>query len=120
VALAVILAWSGARVSRARVARARPHYRRVPTSLLAQAGLAAPTGDKVKFLVASHPAGATVFVGSQALGDTPLELDVPRGADGRGVVELTFSLPGYRKQTIRASGSGRALSLNQKLEPDAK
>jgi serine/threonine-protein kinase len=73
----------------------------------------------VRFLVSSEPSGARVTYAGRALGTTPLELVVPPGAEGRASAELTFSLDGYQRATVKAEGEGTEVPFSYKLKKKA-
>jgi serine/threonine-protein kinase len=70
----------------------------------------------IRFLIASEPGGALVTYEGRALGETPVELLVPPGPDGRASARLTFSLDGYHLVTVIAEGEGSVVFFNQKLK----
>ena len=74
----------------------------------------------VRFIIASEPEGAKVTFEGRALGETPLELPVPPGADGHASARLTFSLEGYQRVTVIADGEGPVVRFQQKLQPQQK
>jgi serine/threonine-protein kinase len=67
------------------------------------------------FLILSEPNGARVMYEGRVVGETPLELTVSPGADGRALARLTFSLDGYQRVTATAEGEGPVVRFSQKL-----
>ncbi|QRN99255.1 protein kinase [Archangium violaceum] len=94
----------------------------VPPQPAAQpaAAEAAPTEaaqpTPIRMLIASEPGGARVLYEGRMLGETPVELMVPPGADGRASARLTFVLEGYQRLTTIAEGEGPVIRFNQKLK----
>ena len=78
----------------------------------------APAPGHVRFHVGSEPPGATVTLAGKELGKTPLEFNLPTGADGSASAKLTFTLEGYRRQTVTTAGTGD-VKLNQRLQKKA-
>ncbi|AKJ07113.1 serine/threonine-protein kinase [Archangium gephyra] len=70
----------------------------------------------ILFVIDSEPAGAKVLYGGRVLGQTPLELPVPPGANGRASARLTFALEGYQRATAIAAGEGPVVRHTQKLK----
>lgn len=93
------------------VAPAQP----TPKDELVVVAPAAPT--TVTFHIESVPAGATVTLGDQVLGVTPLDVERPAGKDGRTLLEVTLTKPGFLPMTATAGGSGGRVELLQKLTP---
>ena len=52
----------------------------------------------------------------RVLGETPVELPLPPGADGRARARLTFALDGYHRVTFIAQGEGPEVRHTQKLK----
>jgi serine/threonine-protein kinase len=48
---------------------------------------------------------------------TPVELEVAPGEDGRARARLTFSMEGYQRVTVLATGQGPLVPFHQKLVP---
>jgi serine/threonine-protein kinase len=72
------------------------------------------------FLIVSEPNGARVMYEGRVLGETPVELAVLPGADGRASARLTFSLEGYQRVTAIAEGDGPLVHFSQKLTKKRK
>jgi eukaryotic-like serine/threonine-protein kinase len=68
------------------------------------------------FLIESEPNGARVMYEGRVVGETPLELAVTPGADGRAIARLTFSLDSYQPVTATAVGEGPVARFSQKLK----
>ncbi|WNG50254.1 protein kinase [Archangium minus] len=81
-----------------------------------EAAPAAAEPAPIRFLIDSEPGGAKVMYGGQVLGETPVELPVPPGSDGRASARLTFALDGYQRVTAIAEGAGPVVRFNQKLK----
>ncbi|MEW5742151.1 MAG: serine/threonine-protein kinase [Myxococcota bacterium] len=79
--------------------------------------VAPSTPTKVTFHIESVPPGATVTLGGQVLGVTPLDVERPAGAGGRTMLEVTLTKDGYLPMTATAGGSGGRVELLQKLQP---
>jgi serine/threonine-protein kinase len=76
-----------------------------------------PSPALIRFNVQSVPAGAQVAMQGKVLGKTPLEVELPAGADGTATAELALKLDGYHPMTVTAGGSGPVVVLKQKLHP---
>ncbi|MCY1020347.1 serine/threonine protein kinase [Pyxidicoccus sp. MSG2] len=74
----------------------------------------------VRFLIASEPSGARVTYRGKDVGETPLNLEVPRGDGGKASAELTFNLAGYQPIKVTAEGEGPEARILQKLQPKKK
>jgi eukaryotic-like serine/threonine-protein kinase len=85
-----------------------------PTELAAPLVPAEPVA--IRFVIDSEPAGAKVLYAGRVLGETPVELPVPPGADGRASARLTFALDGYQRVTTIAAGEGPVVRHTQKLK----
>ena len=85
-----------------------------PTQVAAPPVPAGPVA--IRFLIDSEPGGAKVLYGGRVLGETPLELPVPPGANGRASARLTFALEGYQRVTAIAAGEGPEVRYTQKLK----
>ncbi|WP_375767691.1 protein kinase [Archangium gephyra] len=70
----------------------------------------------IRFVIDSEPGGAKVLYEGRVLGETPVELPVPPGADGRASARLTFALDGYQRVTAIAAGEGPVVRHTQKLK----
>ncbi|HYO68446.1 MAG TPA: PEGA domain-containing protein, partial [Archangium sp.] len=70
----------------------------------------------IRFMIDSEPDGAKVLYAGRVVGETPLELPVPPGADGRARARLTFALDGYQRVTTIAAGEGPVVRHTQKLK----
>ncbi|WP_308809791.1 PEGA domain-containing protein [Archangium lansingense] len=70
----------------------------------------------IRFLIDSVPGGAKVLYQGRTLGETPVELPVPPGADGRASARLTFAMEGYQRVTVIAEGEGPVVRHQQKLK----
>ena len=69
-----------------------------------------------RFLITSEPEGAKVMYEGGLLGETPMEIQVPSGMDGRASARLTFALDGYQRVTVTAEGEGPLVHFTQKLK----
>ncbi len=70
----------------------------------------------IRFIIGSEPDGARVTYAGRVLGETPVELTVPPGADGRASARLTFVRDGYQRSTAIAEGAGPVVHFKQKLK----
>jgi serine/threonine-protein kinase len=70
----------------------------------------------IRFLIDSAPGGAKVLYDGRLLGQTPVELPLPPGADGHASARLTFALEGYQRATAIAEGEGPVVRFTQKLK----
>ena len=70
----------------------------------------------IRFMIDSEPGGAKVLYEGRVLGETPVELPLPPGADGRASARLTFALEGYHRVTFIARGEGPEVRHTQKLK----
>jgi serine/threonine-protein kinase len=71
---------------------------------------------RVRFRVDTEPQGAKVTLNGREVGVTPLLLEVTRASDGMAHTELTFTMPGYNRATVTASGYGPEVAVLQKLQ----
>lgn len=76
---------------------------------------ALPSG-RVLFHVETVPAGVAVSSNGELLGTTPLDAELPAGADGTAAADLVLSKAGFVTVTVRAQGRGR-VELRQTLAP---
>ncbi|MFL5348855.1 MAG: serine/threonine protein kinase [Hyalangium sp.] len=79
---------------------------------------AAPEAEpqRVRFVITSDPSGARVTYAGKAVGQTPVELEVPMGDSGRASAKLTFELNGYTSVTATPEGEGPEIHFTQKLK----
>jgi serine/threonine-protein kinase len=70
----------------------------------------------IRFLLSSEPTGAMVTYEGRELGITPLELEVPPGAEGHASARLSFSLEGYQRAAITLEGHEPVVRFTQKLK----
>ncbi|PTL83995.1 serine/threonine-protein kinase [Vitiosangium sp. GDMCC 1.1324] len=87
-----------------------------PAAEPAPVAAAAADPTPIRFLIDSVPGGAKVLYEGRVLGETPVELPVPPGADGHASARLTFALDGYQRVTAIAEGEGPVVRFNQKLK----
>jgi serine/threonine-protein kinase len=81
--------------------------------------VAAPTNAEpaaIRFAISSEPEGARVMYEGHLVGETPLELTVPPGADGRASARLTFVMDGYQRFSNTFEGEGPVVRVNPKLK----
>jgi TonB family protein len=74
-----------------------------------------PAPQPVKFRVSTEPSGATVSLGGQVLGTTPLSFNLPGNASGVATAQLLLTLKGYHSMAVTTGGSGEVV-LTQKLQ----
>jgi serine/threonine-protein kinase len=70
----------------------------------------------VTFRINSIPAGATVRLAGQVMGQTPVSFEVPAEENGEATAELTLELRGYQSLTFIATSSGPRFDLMQRLQ----
>ncbi|WP_257448500.1 serine/threonine protein kinase [Archangium lipolyticum] len=110
----------------ARPSTPEPEPEPIPAPLVPQQAVAQPTTAEtapaedaqptpIRMLIASEPGGAKVMYEGRVLGETPVELMVPPGVDGRASARLTFALDGYQRHTAIAEGPGPVVRFKQKL-----
>src|SRR6185295_10874190 len=74
------------------------------------------TGKLVRFSVRTDPPKAQVFMGAKAMGETPVEFEVPSDSpDGTVSVDLVLILDGFYPLPVTAGGSGVVL-ITQRLQ----
>jgi len=73
-------------------------------------------GAEIQFTVSSEPSGATVLYEGRVVGETPMQLPMPPGKNGRASARLTFTLDGYQRATALVEGAGPVVRFNQKLQ----
>jgi eukaryotic-like serine/threonine-protein kinase len=87
-----------------------------PAAPVVAAPTAAAPPTVTHFFITSEPNGAKVTYEGRELGETPVDLPVPAGADGHASALLTFSLEGYQRVTRLAEGKGPVVPYDLKLQ----
>jgi serine/threonine protein kinase len=75
-----------------------------------------PPADEIALEIKSRPAGATVLLGGEALGTTPLVHRHPRSDE---TVQLQFRLPGHVpvRRSVSASSDGEVMAVLRRATP---
>jgi serine/threonine protein kinase len=88
----------------------------IPTPPAAGAPVLVSGKAKVRFRVSTQPSGATVWLGNQRMGKTPVTFELPAGETGEATADLALTLDGYHPLLVTAGGYGPEVVFSQRLQ----